>query len=96
MTEQELQERAEANVGFYRHLLVYVLVNTGIMAFDYFDNNKIDWAFFPLLGWGLDYCRTMYKSVPFVSFPLKKKKNVYAGRIHRGLFIGTFFTPSRC
>ena len=35
MTEQELQERAEANVGFYRHLLVYVLVNTGIMAFDY-------------------------------------------------------------
>ncbi|MGB1970974.1 MAG: 2TM domain-containing protein [Flavobacteriaceae bacterium] len=47
MTEQELQERAEANISFYRHLLTYCLVNAGLMALDYYDNGKIDWAFSP-------------------------------------------------
>ena len=74
MTEQELQERAEANVGFYRHLLVYVLVNTGIMAFDYFDNNKIDWAFFPLLGWGIGILSHYVQISSFRLFSVEKEK----------------------
>ena len=74
MTEQELQERAEANVGFYRHLLVYVLVNTGIMAFDYFDNNKIDWAFFTLLGWGNGLLSHYVQISSFRLFSVEKEK----------------------
>ena len=74
MTEQELQERAEANVGFYRHLLVYVLVNTGIMAFDYFDNNKIDWAFFPRLGWGIGLLSHYVQISSFRLFSVEKEK----------------------
>lgn len=74
MTEQELQERAEANVGFYRHLLVYVLVNTGIMAFDYFDNNKIDWAFFPLFGWGIGLLSHYVQISSFRLFSVEKEK----------------------
>ena len=74
MTEQELQERAEANVDFYRHLLVYVLVNTGIMAFDYFDNNKIDWAIFPLLGWGIGLLSHYVQISSFRLFSVEKEK----------------------
>jgi hypothetical protein len=32
MNEQELTERAKANVGFYRHLLMYVLTNVGLFC----------------------------------------------------------------
>ena len=31
MTEQELHDRAEANLAFYRHILTYVIINLGLL-----------------------------------------------------------------
>ena len=50
MNEEELTKQAEANVGFYRHLLMYVLINGGLFAFDYYDNAQFDWAYFAFLA----------------------------------------------
>lgn len=74
MTEQELQERAEANVAFYRHLFIYILVNAGLMVIDYFDNNKIDWAYFPLLGWGVGLLSHYIQISSFRLFSVEKEK----------------------
>ncbi|MGB2171223.1 MAG: 2TM domain-containing protein [Flavobacteriaceae bacterium] len=74
MTEQELQERAEANISFYRHLLTYCLVNAGLMALDYYDNGEIDWAFFPLLGWGIGLLSHFLQISSFALFSVEKEK----------------------
>lgn len=74
MTEQELQERAEANVGFYRHLMVYVLVNLGLLGLDYMDNGSINWALFPLLGWGIGLLSHYVQIQSFGFFSVEKEK----------------------
>lgn len=74
MTEKELQERAEANVSFYRHLFIYILVNTGLLIIDFFDNKKFDWAFFPLLGWGVGLLSHYIQISSFRLFSVEKEK----------------------
>ena len=74
MTEKELQERAEANVSFYRHLFIYILVNTGLLIIDFFDNKKFDWAFFPMLGWGVGLLSHYIQISSFRLFSVEKEK----------------------
>ena len=74
MTEKELQERAEANVSFYRHLFIYILVNTGLLIIDFFDNKIFDWAFFPLLGWGVGLLSHYIQISSFRLFSVEKEK----------------------
>ena len=74
MTEKELQERAEANVSFYRHLFIYILVNTGLLIIDFFDNKKFDWAFFPLLGWGVGLLSHYIQISSFRLFSVEREK----------------------
>jgi hypothetical protein len=47
-------ERAEMLQGYYTHLLVYVVVNTGLFFIDLFTrgNDGGWWFYWPLLGWG--------------------------------------------
>lgn len=56
MTEDELVQRARKRVGmkmgFYIHLLVYVLVNTGLGVLSTLRGGE-HWPLVPLLGWGL-------------------------------------------
>lgn len=51
------EERAEFEKGrrkdFYEHLCSYLIVNTGLMAFDFFGDGRISWALWPLIGWGI-------------------------------------------
>lgn len=74
MTEQEIQEQAEANVGFYRHCLTYVIVNLGLFALDYFDNGRFNWAYFPLFGWGVGLLVHYFQIKSFGLFSVEKEK----------------------
>ncbi len=55
MTDIELQDLARKRVamklGFAIHLLVYTLVNAGLVALSLGRGNQWHWG--PLLGWGL-------------------------------------------
>lgn len=55
--ERELRERAERRVearrGLWSHALVYVCVNAGLFFIDWFTGGGIDWAWWPLAGWGI-------------------------------------------
>lgn len=74
MTEQELQERAEANVGFYRHLMVYTIVNIGLFGLDFLDNGWINWAYFAALGWGIGLLAHFLQIRSFRFFSVEKEK----------------------
>ena len=52
MNEQQILEKAQDIVSFKSHLLVYILVNLLLFGVDFYGNGLINWAFFPLLGWG--------------------------------------------
>ena len=48
-------ERAEMLQGYYTHLLVYVVVNTGLFLINLFTKGDDGswWFYWPLLGWGI-------------------------------------------
>ena len=73
MTEQEIQEQAEANVGFYRHCLTYVIVNLGLFALDYFDNGRLNWAYFPL-RMGCRFVGSLFPDQIFWAFFSRKRE----------------------
>jgi hypothetical protein len=43
----------ERKVGFYIHLAIYVVVNTGLIAVNLSVGSGVPWALGPLLGWGI-------------------------------------------
>jgi phosphotransferase system glucose/maltose/N-acetylglucosamine-specific IIC component len=55
--DDELRKRAEKRVselmGFYTHLVAYVVGNTGIFLINYFTSRDSWWFFWPLFGWGI-------------------------------------------
>lgn len=55
--DAKLREEAERRVAARRsvqaHLLTYVVINAGLFALDWFTDGRIDWAWWPLLGWGI-------------------------------------------
>ncbi len=38
---------------FYSHLSAYVVVNAFLIGMNFFTDGRIDWAIWPLLGWGI-------------------------------------------
>jgi hypothetical protein len=57
MDEQARYERARKRVeeikGFYTHLLIYVLVNAGLLLINLVTDRGDWWFFYPLFGWGI-------------------------------------------
>ncbi|MDQ2985838.1 MAG: 2TM domain-containing protein [Armatimonadota bacterium] len=56
----EKRERAEVKEfaghqrrGFLSHLGSYVIVNAFLFAIDGLSDGRVQWAFYPLLGWGI-------------------------------------------
>lgn len=47
------KERVEEKVGFLSHLAAYIIINAFLLFLDYRDNKIIDWAYWPLIGWGI-------------------------------------------
>lgn len=56
MDDQEIlklaKKRVEERVGFFSHLTMYVLVNTGIIITWRLTGSPYPWFIWPLLGWG--------------------------------------------
>jgi hypothetical protein len=51
--QQQAEERADALLDFYQHLGSYLLVNSGLVLLDLWQGGGLNWAFWPLLGWGI-------------------------------------------
>jgi len=49
---QAAKKRVGLKIGFYTHLLVFVLVNSGLYLVNSFSGGQ-RWHHFPLFGWGL-------------------------------------------
>ena len=50
---QRAKRRAEAKIGFYIHLVVYVGVNILLVIINLFTSPQYIWFIWPLLGWGI-------------------------------------------
>lgn len=59
MTEDKLRrqarERAKAKLGFYAHLIVFIVVNAFLIILWYVTTNATGdiWFIFPLVGWSI-------------------------------------------
>lgn len=63
MNENQIQEKAQQIVGFKQHVLTYTVIVPLFFILDLWDNGRVDWAFFPTLGWGiglLAHCMNTY------------------------------------
>jgi two-component system LytT family sensor kinase len=47
------RQKVEERIGFLSHLVVFVIINAFLFFLDYRDNGSIDWAYWPLVGWGI-------------------------------------------
>lgn len=50
---QSAKKRAEAKLGFYIHLTVYVIVGVLLVAINLSMSSGYIWAMWPLMGWGI-------------------------------------------
>ena len=57
MSEEEIRklatQRVRAKKGFYSHLIVYILVNSMLIAIWYFTGTRYFWPMWVLLFWGI-------------------------------------------
>ncbi|MEM4986611.1 2TM domain-containing protein [Collimonas sp. H4R21] len=53
LSYQDAQDRVERKLGFFRHLAIYLIVNSGLALLNYLHNPGHAWAFWPALGWGI-------------------------------------------
>ena len=51
--EAGARARAEAKFGFYRHLVVYLAINTLLFLINLTTSPDYFWAIWPLIGWGV-------------------------------------------
>lgn len=81
-TYQDRYTRAKARVeeirAFYNHVLVYVIVISGIAALNYYQNQwEQPWFLFTLGGWGIGlliHALTTFSSNPFTDKEWEKRK----------------------
>jgi hypothetical protein len=50
---RQAERRADAKIGFRIHLLVYLLVNAGLLAINLLTTPGQLWFFWPMIGWGI-------------------------------------------
>ncbi len=50
---ERAKEKVEGQIGFLSHLAVYIVVNAFLLFLDYKDDRAVDWAYWPLIGWGI-------------------------------------------
>ena len=47
------ERRADAKLGFRAHLVVFVLVNSGLVGLNLLSSPNVYWFQWPLFGWGI-------------------------------------------
>ncbi len=50
---KKARKKVEAKIGFYTHLCVYMIVNTGLLLMNLGSPDEYIWSKWPLLGWGI-------------------------------------------
>lgn len=50
---QRARARVEAKLGFYRHAIIYVLVNLLLLVINLLESPEYLWVKWPMLGWGI-------------------------------------------
>jgi hypothetical protein len=50
---QRARKRVEELKGFYTHLAIYLVVNTGLFLIDYLTSPDNWWFYWPMIGWGI-------------------------------------------
>jgi hypothetical protein len=50
---ERAKERVEEKVGFISNLAAYVIINAFLLWLDFREDRTIDWAYWPLIGWGI-------------------------------------------
>lgn len=47
------EQHIERKLGFYSHLAIYLLVNSGLILLNLLQTPGHTWSVFPLFGWGI-------------------------------------------
>ena len=50
---QKARQRVQEIKGFFVHLMVYIIVNLGLLMLNLFLSPDGLWFFWPLIGWGI-------------------------------------------
>lgn len=50
---RRMKKRKEELIGFYIHLVVYLVINTALAIINYLTSPEHLWYYWPLLGWGV-------------------------------------------
>ena len=53
MNDNNLYRIAKRRVAFKNHLVAYIIVNLAFLLVDFNDDERIDWAFWPIFFWGI-------------------------------------------
>lgn len=53
---------------FYEHLWTYLIVNAGLIGFDFLKDGRLTWAYWPVIAWGIAMAIHAYS----VFFPSKR------------------------
>ncbi len=68
---REIKTEAEKR-GFRVHLVVYVLVNTMLIAINFIYSPEDIWFFYPLIGWGIGITAHYLNAVRWIEKLLKE------------------------
>jgi hypothetical protein len=50
---EQLRLETKAKSSFMGHLFTYLAVNLGLLFIDFLGDGRINWAWWPILGWGI-------------------------------------------
>lgn len=50
---RDAKRHVDRKIGFFIHLAVYLVVNTGLIVLNVLQTPGKAWAFWPLFGWGI-------------------------------------------
>ena len=65
----EATKAVNAKIGFYIHLVVYALVNAGLIAINLSTSTEHLWFKWPLLGWGIG---VLFHALAVFVFPKRR------------------------
>ncbi len=75
--EMKIEEKKR---GFIIHLIVYVLINIGLVILNLLVNPEAIWFFWPLIGWGIGIAMHYLNAIRWIEKNLKEKEAIAEGR----------------
>ena len=70
----------EEKRGFIIHLIVYVLINIGLVILNLLVSPEAIWFFWPLIGWGIGITMHYLNAIRWIEKNLKEKEAIAEGR----------------